>query len=120
MIAVRPLFVVLALAGSAWAQGAGVVPAPTPSAAPRADRGAVEYRVILASPERRMMEVKMTVGGLPAAPLQLHMSRTSPGRYALHEFTKNVFDVRIRNGKGQTLQPDQTRIWTHFSNRWRR
>jgi predicted metalloprotease with PDZ domain len=31
------------------------------------------------------------------------MSRTSPGRYALHEFSKNVFDVRIRDGKGNDL-----------------
>lgn len=31
------------------------------------------------------------------------MSRTSPGRYALHEFAKNVFDVRIRNGQGSEL-----------------
>ena len=31
------------------------------------------------------------------------MARTSPGRYALHEFAKNVFDVSIVNGKGQPL-----------------
>ena len=31
------------------------------------------------------------------------MSRTSPGRYALHEFAKNVFDVRITDGKGKPL-----------------
>jgi predicted metalloprotease with PDZ domain len=31
------------------------------------------------------------------------MSRTSPGRYALHEFAKNVFDVQIRGGNGKNL-----------------
>ncbi len=31
------------------------------------------------------------------------MARTSPGRYALTEFAKNVFDVAIANGKGQPL-----------------
>ena len=31
------------------------------------------------------------------------MSRSSPGRYAVHEFAKNVFDVRIRDGKGREL-----------------
>ena len=31
------------------------------------------------------------------------MARTSPGRYALHEFAKNVFDVSVVNGKGQPL-----------------
>ena len=33
------------------------------------------------------------------------MSRTSPGRYALHEFSKNVFDVTMRDGKGTPLTP---------------
>ena len=31
------------------------------------------------------------------------MSRTSPGRYALHEFAKNVFDVRITDEAGKPL-----------------
>src|SRR5690606_24073839 len=31
---------------------------------------------------------------LPAKPLELRMARSSPGRYALHEFAKNVYDVR--------------------------
>ena len=35
------------------------------------------------------------------------MSRTSPGRYALHEFAKNVFDVRVRDGKGTALVPSR-------------
>ena len=37
------------------------------------------------------------------------MARTSPGRYALHEFAKNVFDVAIANGKGQPLTADASR-----------
>ena len=31
------------------------------------------------------------------------MSRSSPGRYALHEFAKNVFDVRITDEAGKAL-----------------
>ncbi len=31
------------------------------------------------------------------------MSRSSPGRYALHEFAKNVFDVKATNSKGNPL-----------------
>ena len=27
-------------------------------------------------------------------PLQVRMSRTSPGRYAIHHFAKNVYDVQ--------------------------
>ena len=31
------------------------------------------------------------------------MSRTSPGRYALHEFAKNVYAVRAIDGTGRSL-----------------
>src|SRR5690606_1957538 len=61
----------------------------------------VEYRLSFPEPEHRWMQVEVTFRDLPARPLELRMSRTSPGRYALHEFAKNVFEVRIRDGKGQ-------------------
>lgn len=32
------------------------------------------------------------------------MSRSSPGRYALHEFVKNVYNVKVTNGKGEELK----------------
>ncbi|MGH9308139.1 MAG: M61 family metallopeptidase, partial [Vicinamibacterales bacterium] len=34
---------------------------------------------------------------------QLRMSRTSPGRYALHEYSKNVFDVHVFDGAGREI-----------------
>ena len=34
-----------------------------------------------------------------AGGLELHMSRSSPGRYALHDFSKNVFDVEVSDGQ---------------------
>ena len=51
------------------------------------------------------MQVEVIFTEVPAGPLQVRMSRTSPGRYALHEFSKNVFDVKVRDGKGTTLTP---------------
>ncbi|MBA6152121.1 M61 family metallopeptidase [Gelidibacter maritimus] len=33
------------------------------------------------------------------------MSRSSPGRYALHEFAKNVYNVKVTDGKGNELSP---------------
>ncbi|MGQ0735957.1 MAG: M61 family metallopeptidase [Acidobacteriota bacterium] len=63
----------------------------------------VDYRLTFPAPEHRWMQVEVTFPNLPAAPLEIRMSRTSPGRYALHEFAKNVFDVRIRDGKGTPL-----------------
>jgi predicted metalloprotease with PDZ domain len=35
--------------------------------------------------------------------LRLRMSRTSPGRYALHEFAKNVYAVQATDGTSKTL-----------------
>jgi predicted metalloprotease with PDZ domain len=32
------------------------------------------------------------------------MSRSSPGRYAIHEFAKNVYSVRAKDGRGRDLR----------------
>lgn len=36
--------------------------------------------------------------------LVIRMSRTSPGRYALHEFAKNVYGLKATNSKGNDLE----------------
>ncbi|GAA4295064.1 M61 family metallopeptidase [Aestuariibaculum suncheonense] len=36
--------------------------------------------------------------------VEFRMSRTSPGRYALHEFMKNIYDVKVTDGKGNALK----------------
>ncbi|HUE85480.1 MAG TPA: hypothetical protein VMO26_05330 [Vicinamibacterales bacterium] len=68
-------------------------------------QGPVEYRLSFPEPEHRWMQVEVTFRDVAEAPLEVRMSRTSPGRYALHEFAKNVFDVRFRDGKGSVLAP---------------
>jgi len=40
--------------------------------------------------------------------LHVTMSRSSPGRYALHEFAKNVYDVRAVDGDGRPLTVERT------------
>ena len=83
----RSLFlviVVLLVSTTAWAQ-------------------AVEYTLSFPAPQHRWMQVEVRFTNVPQGPLQVRMARTSPGRYALHEFAKNVFDVSAVNGKGQTL-----------------
>jgi predicted metalloprotease with PDZ domain len=67
----------------------------------------VEYRLSFPEPEHHWMQVEATFRDVPAGPLQIRMSRTSPGRYALHEFAKNVFDVHVRDGKGTALTPSR-------------
>jgi predicted metalloprotease with PDZ domain len=56
-------------------------------------------------------EVGVTFSGLPGEPLRVRMARTSPGRYALHEFAKNVYSVRAADGQGRAL--DVTRPDPH-------
>jgi predicted metalloprotease with PDZ domain len=69
-----------------------------------------EYRLSFPSPEHRWMQVEARFGGLTPGTAEIRMSRTSPGRYALHEFAKNVFDVRVTSGAGQELQPERPNL----------
>jgi predicted metalloprotease with PDZ domain len=77
-------------------------------------QGAVAYRLSFPQPEHRWMQVEVVFPDLPAAPLQIRMSRSSPGRYAQHDFAKNVFDVRFTDARGRTLEPqrDDPHSWT--------
>ena len=80
------VFIFVCISATAWAQGQPI-----------------EYTLSFPAPEHRWMQVEARFAAVPAGALQLRMARTSPGRYALHEFAKNVFDVSIVNGKGQVL-----------------
>jgi predicted metalloprotease with PDZ domain len=76
------------------------------------------YRVSFPAPEHRWMQVDVSFDDLPAGALELRMSRSSPGRYALHEFAKNVFDVRITDPAGEPLpvvqpNPHQWNVPSH-------
>ena len=63
----------------------------------------IEYRLSFAEAEHRLMDVEVRFDEVPAGTLELRMSRSSPGRYALHEFAKNVFDVRVTDAAGAVL-----------------
>jgi len=63
----------------------------------------IEYIVSFPNAVHHEAEVTMTIPDLPLGPVELRMSRSSPGRYALHEFAKNVYDVRATDGAGHTL-----------------
>ena len=70
----------------------------------------VEYRLSFPEPEHRWMQVEAVFAELGAEPLQLRMSRTSPGRYALHEFAKNVFEFSAFDGGGTPLEIDRPNL----------
>ncbi|HSC52767.1 MAG TPA: PDZ domain-containing protein [Phnomibacter sp.] len=48
--------------------------------------------------------ITVTATKLPAGPATFLMSRSSPGRYATHEFGKNVYKVSAVDGTGKALE----------------
>lgn len=97
------LSALLLVAAPSWAQVTATQPQPTRTAS--ADSAAIEYTLSFPAPEHRYVVVEAKFSAVPAGTLQLRMARTSPGRYALHEFAKNVYDVAIADGKGKALTP---------------
>src|SRR5262245_64953804 len=80
----------LAIAVAAWS---AAMQAATP----------VQYRVSVPEPQHRWLQVDATFSDLGATPLELRMSRSSPGRYSLHDFAKNVYDVHTFGVDGREL-----------------
>jgi predicted metalloprotease with PDZ domain len=63
----------------------------------------VRYTFSFPEPERNWMQVEIALGELASSPLELRMSRASPGRYSLHEFARGVFDVTAESPDGREL-----------------
>jgi len=69
----------------------------------------IAYRFSFPEPQHRWMQVDVSFTELGSAPLELRMSRASPGRYSLHDFAKNVYDVHAFAAGGRelpTTRPD--------------
>ena len=97
-------FAATALLGLVW----GAAPARAQS---KADAGpAVRYALSFPNAVHHEAKVTATFLGLPAGPLHVRMARSSPGRYALHDFAKNVYYVVATDGSNHPLplnRPDQ-------------
>jgi predicted metalloprotease with PDZ domain len=65
----------------------------------------IRYRFTFPEPQHHWMQVEAIFTELGAAPLELRMSRSSPGRYSVHDFAKNVYDVRAFDANGKALEP---------------
>src|SRR5262249_20801792 len=68
----------------------------------------ISYRFTFPEPQHHWMQVEAVFSGLPPAPLELRLGRASPGRYSLHDFAKNVYDVEARDETGplELTRPD--------------
>ncbi len=76
--------------------------------------GPLQYRFSFPAPAHHWMQIDVTLPDLGDGPLELHMSRSSPGRYSIHDFAKNVYDLHVvgKDGKEiQTTRPD-AETWT--------
>ena len=62
-----------------------------------------DYKVSFPNRAHHEAEITAIFSGVPSGPLQVRMSRTSPGRYALHEFAKNVYNVHFFSGAGDVI-----------------
>jgi len=75
-----------------------VLLAATPAAAQE-----LRYEVSFPNAVHHEAQVTLSASGLPRRPVQFQMSRSSPGRYAVHEFAKNVYRVSATDGAGHPL-----------------
>ncbi|WP_201766074.1 M61 family metallopeptidase [Nafulsella turpanensis] len=64
----------------------------------------LRYEVSFPNAEHHEARIRVHFNHLPEEVLAVRMARSSPGRYALHEFAKNVYDVKAFDGEGNELE----------------
>ena len=62
------------------------------------------YNISFKNAVHHEANVQATFTNLKNGEIEFRMSRTSPGRYALHEFIKNVYAVKVTDGQGNILE----------------
>lgn len=72
-----------------------------------AQQNAVYYEVSFPNAIHHEAEITMLLRDVPNGPLKIRMSRSSPGRYATHEFGKNVYNLKAFDGSGKELKVTQ-------------
>src|SRR5438067_2417414 len=63
----------------------------------------IQYTFAAPNAVHHEAEITVTVTGAKPGPMLFRMSRSSPGRYATHEFGKNVYNVSAVDGTGKTI-----------------
>ena len=78
------------------------------------DERPIDYRFSFSQAAQHRMNVEVTFTDLPDGPLQLRISRSSPGRYALHDFASAIDDVMVTTMDGTPLAvaQGQSNEWT--------
>ena len=63
-----------------------------------------KYLISFESAVHHEAHIEATFTDLKNKRIEFRMARSSPGRYALHEFAKNVYNVKVTDGKGNVLK----------------
>jgi predicted metalloprotease with PDZ domain len=81
--------------------------------APEMPRNATSAYIAFPNAVQREAEVSLTFREVPSGPLEVRMARSSPGRYAAHDFAKNVYSVRATDADGRPLDVARVRpnVW---------
>ena len=102
--------------GAGWQPAAGCQPAsrsvyrpltavlPFLLAFPLLAQQSVRYEIRFPNAVHHEAEIRATFSGVSQPVLEVLMSRSSPGRYSLHEFAKNVSNFRASDGQGRAFE----------------
>ena len=63
-----------------------------------------KYTVAFDNAVHHEAQITATFSDLQSEKAEFRMSRSSPGRYALHEFAKNVYNVKVTDSNGNVLK----------------
>ncbi len=63
----------------------------------------IRYEMSCPNAAHHEAEISLIASNIPSNPAIFKMSRSSPGRYATHEFGKNVYNVKAYDEKGNSL-----------------
>lgn len=64
----------------------------------------IAYSVSFKNAMHHEAEIAFTITNLPSGPLKVRMARSSTGRYATHEFGKNVYNVKAADLAGNPVK----------------
>ena len=63
----------------------------------------IRYEMSCPNAAHHEAEISLLASNIPLKPAVFKMSRSSPGRYATHEFGKNIYNVKAYDSKGNSL-----------------
>ena len=64
----------------------------------------IKYDISFDNAAQHEAAIKVSFTNVTQGTFSFRMSRSSPGRYAIHEFAKNVYSVKATNSKGKELK----------------